>query len=95
MQRLTAERFVLTLEHRGPDAVLALRGALKVLLRRYGLRCVSIDATANRSGPGGGNGNLSKTERIQSLRGEGIRPAAWSHALSVINQQGGSNDPRP
>ena len=40
----TGEQITLTLAPRpGIDASQALRGALKVLLRRFGLRCVRLD----------------------------------------------------
>ena len=43
MTRQQPRTFVLTLEARpGSDAIRALRGALKVLLRRHQLRCTDI-----------------------------------------------------
>ena len=38
----TAPRYVLTVEASGPDPAIRLRQALKVLLRRFNLRCISI-----------------------------------------------------
>lgn len=54
------ERFIITLrpeppgrDHLDRDATYRLRGMLKVALRRFGLRCVSVEIrTIESSGPG-------------------------------------------
>ena len=40
----------------GVDAIRALRAALKVLLRRFGLQCVSVEEEAEQTGGQHNNG---------------------------------------
>ena len=51
MNRADRPTYVLRLRPEpGVDAVRALRGALKVLLRRFGLRCVEVRKVPERDG---------------------------------------------
>jgi hypothetical protein len=49
--KLQPQVFIVRLQAKpGTDPIRALRGALKTLLRRFGLRCVEVSEEQNRRG---------------------------------------------
>jgi hypothetical protein len=83
-----AERVRLTLRETGPGppAVVRLRGALKCLLRTFGLRCVSIEEVGEDTGSrGSGPGDQGEG---RGAAGQAEEPARKSCAQGTQTPKG-------